>query len=124
MERRNPCVGWRHEPGRPKLSCVGIPGSGGQGSRRRAERYRLQLQVELPGATGRTRDVSIAGVYFTTDQTYVVGDGIAFTLVFPEGGQAPPLRLRCQGAVVRVEPAGGEVGVAVRIDGYSIVPLE
>ena len=95
-------------------------------SRRRAERYPLKLQVELAHGAGMTRDVSIAGVYFVTDQPYRAGDSIEFTLVFAEAAPPAAIRLRCQGKVVRIEPreAAGEVGLAVQITSYTFTTAE
>lgn len=93
-------------------------------SRRQAERYRISVEVELPGATGHARDASLTGVYFVADRDYEVGDSVEFTLLFPSV-QPPPVRLRCHGTVVRVEPADDGIGVAVRVDAYTIpAPFE
>ena len=101
-----------------------IESLGGRPSRRLAERYPLQLRVELPDGIGRTRDVSTAGVYLVTDRWYGIGESMEFTLVFPEPPAPPPVRLRCQGTVVRVEPREAEVGLAVMMTSSAIVPAE
>ena len=88
--------------------------------RRRAQRYPLELRVELAHGAGVTRDVSIAGVYLVTDQSYGVGAPIEFTLVFGEATAETMVRLRCHGKVIRVEPSGEKVGVAVTITSYTL----
>jgi hypothetical protein len=69
--------------------------------------------VSLENATGVTRDVSVGGVFFWISGTHTVGDRISFSIEIqrPEGN----MMLRCRGVVVRTEPRGTDVGVAVRI---------
>lgn len=82
---------------------------------RSAQRYHLGLPVQLPGASGLTRDVSTGGVYLQTDQTYHLDSLIDFTLAFGTMEQTPPIHVRCHARVVRVEPRSDHVGIAVVI---------
>jgi PilZ domain-containing protein len=82
--------------------------------RRQARRYRLALPVELEHGTGLTRDISASGVFFKTNSSFRLGETIRFSLVLEYADPSGPLRLHCQGEIVRVERYEGTVGVAVR----------
>ena len=58
-------------------------------------------------------EVSVGGMFFWISGTHTVGDRISFSIEIqrPEGN----MMLRCRGVVVRTEPRGTDVGVAVRI---------
>ncbi len=87
--------------------------------RRRAVRHRLALPVELEHGGGVTRDVSASGVFFETDQSFLPGSPISFSLLFEHADPHGPVRLRCQGRVVRLEPHDGKSGVAVAFTSRS-----
>src|SRR3989442_5291960 len=82
---------------------------------RRHERYPLTLPIELAHGGGLTRNVSVGGVYFVTDQPHTPGGLIEFTLALGEGSPSVPCHLRCNGAILRVEPQGDQVGTAAAI---------
>jgi hypothetical protein len=86
--------------------------------RRQAPRYRVALCVELEQRTGLTRDVSTAGVFFETDPPVSVGATLRFSFALAYADPEGPVRLRCQGEVVRVERRKSRVGVAVRFTSY------
>jgi hypothetical protein len=88
--------------------------------RRQAPRFRAELLVELAHETGITRDVSDSGVFFLSQGLFSPGDPIVLTLVFEHLDPGHPMRLRCQGQVVRVEQGEGKTGVAVRITAYRL----
>ena len=85
-----------------------------EGEKRQALRYPLELPVELPDGSGRSLDVSKSGVCFETEAPVSADAPIEFSLVL---GQSPedPLRLDCEGEVVRVEPHDGGASVAVKL---------
>jgi len=87
---------------------------------RRHERYPLTLHIELAHGRGLTRNVSAGGVYFVTDQPHTPGALIDFTLVLGALSPSVPCQLRCNGAILRVDPQGDQVGVAATIQSYSI----
>jgi PilZ domain len=91
---------------------LGIP------DRRRAQRFRVTLPVELKGGTAMTRDLSACGVFFETAQTFVTGQPLRLTLVLEHVDPGRQVRLQCQGRVVRVEPCSIGFGVAVDITAY------
>ena len=72
------------------------------------------LPVDLGGGgAGMTRDVSASGIFFEIDATYALGSSISFTVKLDTPGG--PVNLNCQGEIVRIEPRGPKVGVAVKI---------
>ena len=80
---------------------------------RREERVSASLPLDLGGTTGVTRDVSASGMSFESDVSYAVGSPISFAVQLDSPGGK--MVLKCRGEIVRVEPSGGRVGVAVRI---------
>ncbi len=88
--------------------------------RRRAARFPIAIPVELEGGTGVTRDVSLSGVFFETNQFFALGELIRLTLVLERASPGQPVRLQCDGRVVRVERRQAELrlGVAVAIESY------
>ena len=89
--------------------------------RRRAQRFRVALPVELTDGTAVTRDVSACGAFFETSRAFVVGECIQFTLILEHVDPGHQVHLRCRGQVVRVESGSTAVmGVAVAITGYRL----
>ena len=80
--------------------------------RRRGERYKLALRVQLKNGTGTTRDISTSGIFFETESAYSIGDTIRLLLNFEAE------TLQCEARVVRVEPRNGQLGVAVELKSY------
>jgi hypothetical protein len=102
--------------------------------RRTARRYDLSLPViirlpqekESSAQSGKTRDISTRGVYFTIDQDYGAGTELDLTLTLPsEVTRGSEVFIRAMGKVVRVdrEPEAGSsrVGVAAVIERYEII---
>jgi c-di-GMP-binding flagellar brake protein YcgR len=102
--------------------------------RRNARRYDLSLPVVIKvpvektnGArTGRTRDISTRGVYFTLDQDLESGTELDITLTLPaEITRGTEVFVRAQGRVVRVDRRQDDgtkhVGVAAVIERYDII---
>ena len=86
--------------------------------RRQARRYRVAVSVELEQGAGTTRDISAFGVFFETDLSCLPGATLSFSLVLEHVDPGGPVRLHCQGEVVRVERREGKVGVAVCFTSY------
>ncbi len=95
-------------------------GAPGSRERRRAARFPIAIPVELEGGTGVTRDVSLSGVFFETNQFFALGEPIRLTLVLERASPGQPVRLQCDGRVVRVERRQAELrlGIAVAIESY------
>lgn len=102
--------------------------------RRTARRYDLSLPVIIrvpvedtsENKSGKTRDISTRGVYFTMDEQVEAGSELDITLTLPpEITQGTEVFVRAQGRVVRVEKRNGEgdlrLGVAAVIERYDII---
>jgi len=92
--------------------------------RRKDPRSRGKLHVELERGTGVTRDFSALGVFFETEQALTVGEPINFVIPLDYSGWGHPFRIRCHGEIVRVEPVGVKMGVAVSISSYGFEGLQ
>jgi hypothetical protein len=86
---------------------------------RREPRHRGKLQVELESGKGVTRDFSGSGVFFETDRSFTTGQLIEFILVLEHIDPERPVRVKCQGEIVRVEENGQKIGVAAAINSYT-----
>jgi hypothetical protein len=109
----------------------------GMSERRTARRYDLDLPViiripvekESSAHNGKTRDISIRGVYFTIDRDLNAGVKLDMTLILPaKVTRGSEVLIRARGKVIRVErkPDNGSprIGVAAEIERYEIVRNE
>jgi hypothetical protein len=87
-------------------------GGGGFEERRRGERYKLALRVELNNGIGTTFNISTSGIFFETESAHSIGDTIRLFLSFQ--GET----LECEARVVRVKPRDRQFGVAVELTSY------
>ena len=92
----------------------------GSRDKRRAQRFRVTLPVGLHGGMAMTRDLSACGVFFETTLTFVLGECLRLTLILEHVDPGRRLRLQCRGRVVRIEPCGVGVGVAMDIMAYRL----
>lgn len=89
----------------------------------------LPVQVEWAGvegeirrARGSTRDISRAGLYCFLEEPLAGGISVAFDVVFPaELTAGNPLKLRCQGRVLRSETCERRFGVAATIENFQVM---
>jgi hypothetical protein len=88
---------------------------------RREERVFTVLPVDLGNGTGVTRDVSASGIFFEIDSNYRLGSAIEFAVEMDTPGGK--MLLKCEGEIVRIEPRGPRVGVAVKITTSSLEPV-
>ena len=79
----------------------------------------MNLPIELKNGKGVTRDVSTQGVFFETDQLLSVDETVEFTIAMLYAVADSSVRLRCQGKVLRVEPAPNGIGVAAALTSHS-----
>jgi len=86
--------------------------------RDRADRINSCLPLSVNGKAGVTRDISATGVFFEIDENFSAGTKIQFEVELNTPGG--PLRLVCDGEVVRVVTEGGRSGVAAKILNQSI----
>src|SRR5271156_1431268 len=113
------------------------PSTGGPASimstgadRREARRFTMTLPLRvLPRArhdsevNTATRDVSYRGLYFLTETNFESGKAIEFVITLPQDITGGDVKIRCQGEIVRVEPASdGRMGVAAKIAHYEFIP--
>lgn len=80
--------------------------------RRGAKRFELDLAVQFDGGTGRTRDVSSRGVFFTTARVLRPGDVVRCVLELSGGEQL----IEFDAHVVRVARGAEGFGVAAQFD--------
>ena len=99
--------------------------------RREARRFTMSLPMRVLPLEGRdkelsvqTRDVSYRGLYFLADAKFDIGTEIDFVITLPEQiTQSGDVHIRCQGQIVRVEPAeNGQLGIAAKIARYEFLP--
>ncbi len=95
-------------------------GAGEFVERRQAARIATAIPVEIQGGRGTTRDVSTSGVFFETDLSLLPGEPITVYLILEHVSPAAPLRVRCEGRIVRVERRDGRRGVAVAASSYRL----
>lgn len=86
---------------------------------RREPRHKGKLPVELGSGKGITRDFSSSGIYFETDRSFKPGQPIEFTIVLRHIDPKSPVRLKCQGEIIRIEENGDKMGVAAAIESYT-----
>jgi hypothetical protein len=85
----------------------------GQAERRKDRRVETELPVFLGNARGVTRDMSPSGAFFWISGRYAVGESVSFSMEMKTAGGT--MMWKCRGNVVRTEPRGDDIGVAVRI---------
>jgi PilZ domain len=90
-----------------------VGGVGGFEERRKGERYRVSLPVQLSDGIGTTCDISTTGIFFETESAHSIGETIRLFLNFAHE------TLQCDARVVRVKPRNGQFGVAVELTSYS-----
>jgi len=106
-------------------------------NRRTARRYELSLPVivrgpmdkEAASLTGRTRDISSQGVYFSIDNNLSAGTRLDLTMVLPaEATCGAEVFIRATGRIIRVDVRSGngdqKVGVAAILERYEIIRNE
>jgi hypothetical protein len=105
--------------------------------RRTATRYDLSLPIivrapidkDVASRTGKTREISNRGVYFTIDNNLSVGTELKLTMILPaEVTGGIEVFIRATGKVIRVDKRSGncdqEVNVAAVFEMYEIVRNE
>jgi len=87
------------------------------------KRASQRIQVEVPVYIGKekavTRDVSWAGIYFMTNQFFSEGGDLNFSMDLTYALPGKPIKLDCQGEVLRVERHGDKYGVAAKINNFQ-----
>jgi hypothetical protein len=91
-------------------------------SKRAADRFALQLPVELNGVLGLTRNISATGVYFESKADVVPGSAVKFIVDVDVQGEK--LKMVCKGEVVRVVHDNDVRGIAVKLGNSFFTPFE
>ena len=105
--------------------------------RRSTRRYDVTLPITVDryspqtveSLVGKTRDLSIGGIYFTTGQELLPGREFDFTARFPAAlTQGREVLIRARGKVVRAEKEKADgnkrIGIAAVIEKYEFVLSE
>ena len=86
--------------------------------KRREERFDLEVPVIFDNGCGLSRDMSLSGIYFVTNQPFTPGRTVKFSVRLEHIRPGKPLQLDCQGQVLRIEYVGEQFGVAASISNY------
>jgi hypothetical protein len=82
----------------------------------------IVLPVSFDNALGQTENVSASGIYATfangVAQHVQPGSSVRLEMLFEHATPDGPLKVACEGDVVRVERRGDQLGVAARITSY------
>jgi len=89
--------------------------------KRIANRFEVEVPVHLEQGSGVSRDISLYGIYFVTEQGFTEGMPFRFSIEFKYAIPGRCIRLDCEAHVLRVEPQGNMVGIAACIDEASKV---
>lgn len=89
------------------------------GEKKRATRHLATTPLEFKDGKGITRNFSSTGIFFETDKSFTQGQPIDFTVLLENVDPDRPVRVKCRGAIVRVEESGQKIGVAVTIRSYK-----
>ena len=76
----------------------------------------MEVPVILEGGVGTSRNISESGIFFVTDKPLVEGGDLRFSVKLNHVRPGKPVRLDCQGQVLRVERTGENFGVAATIN--------
>ena len=90
--------------------------------RRQEPRMHIVLPVNFDDALGQTENISASGIYVTfangAAQHVQPGSSVRLEMLFEHATPDGPLKVACEGDVVRVERRGDQLGVAARITSY------
>ncbi len=95
----------KHEE--PQSSTLGVK------LKRRADRFNIELPVEIGSMQGLTRNSCATGIYFEMETAQTPDSHVRFTVEVLIRGKKS--KMVCEGEVVRVENKDGVMGVAVAL---------
>ena len=82
----------------------------------------IVLPVNVDNALGQTENISASGIYATftngVAQHVQPGSSVRLEMLFEHASPEGPLKVACEGDVVRVERRGDQLGIAARITSY------
>jgi hypothetical protein len=83
------------------------------------ERIQVEVPVYIGDEKATARDVSWTGIYFLADQSFAEGGLLNFSLGLSYALPGHPIKLDCQGEVIRIEQRGEKFGVAAKIHNFQ-----
>jgi len=89
--------------------------------KRASQRIQLEVTVHIGQEKAVTRNISWAGIYFLTDQSFAEGGTLNFSLDLTHALPGKPIKLDCQGEVIRVEQQDRKFGVAAKITNFQYI---
>jgi hypothetical protein len=89
--------------------------------KRASQRIWLEVPVYIKGEKAVTRNVSWAGIYFLTVQPFEEGGALNFSLDLAYTLPGKPIKLDCQGEVIRVEQLKRKYGIAAKINNFQYI---
>ena len=89
--------------------------------KRASQRIQLEVPVYVGGEKAVTRNISWAGIYFLTDQHLAEGGTLNFSLDLSCTLPGKPIKLDCQGEVIRVERRDSKFGIAAKINNFQYI---
>jgi hypothetical protein len=103
-----------------------------QPEKRSTRRFSLELPITVKSSdnvktelAAQTRDVSSRGVFMYVNSEIAEGAPLEFVMTLPaEVTLAEPIRVRCNGRVLRVQKTDRLQGIAVSIEKYDFVAEE
>jgi hypothetical protein len=91
--------------------------------RRQELRMHIVIPVNLDNALGQTENLSASGIYATFSgwaaQHVQPGSSVRLEMLFEHATPDGPLKVACEGEVIRVDRRGDQLGVAARITSYG-----
>ena len=87
--------------------------------KRASQRIQVEVPVYIGDEKATTRDVSWSGIYFLTDQSFAEGGLLNFSLDLTYALPGKPIKLDCQGEVIRIEQRGEKFGIAAKINNFQ-----
>jgi hypothetical protein len=89
--------------------------------KRDSQRIQIEVPVYIGNEEAVTRDISRSGVYFLTVQSFASGVALNFSLDLTNALPGKPIKLDCQGEVIRIEQHGEMFGIAAKIKDFQFL---
>jgi hypothetical protein len=87
--------------------------------KRASQRIEVVVPMQIGQEQATTRDISWAGIYFLTEQSFSEGGDLSFSLDLNYALPGKPIKLDCQGEVIRIEQQGEKFGIAAKINNFQ-----
>lgn len=87
--------------------------------KRASRRIEVAVPVYIGNEKAVTRDISWAGIYFLTKQSFEEGGELSFHLDLDYALPEKAVKLDCRGEVIRVEQHGDKYGIAAKIHNFQ-----